>query len=213
MAPSFTGRTQDASSGLQYNRDRYYNPITARFLTQDPTAQATDANVYSYAGSDPVNASDPSGDETLLLMMMVMAVAPEFEFAFAAEFAADEMFTVAAEEEVAFSAEAAAADDGAAAFDPAARRVTMRKSTKSAIQDAAPKTSDGDFVDPNTGQTIPKEGPFDYGHKPGYEWWRTQQAAREGGWSRQDVIEFENDPSHYQIEDPSANRSHRYELK
>jgi HNH/ENDO VII superfamily nuclease with conserved GHE residues len=35
--------------------------------------------------------------------------------------------------------------------------------------------------------------------------------ARQEGWTRQQVIEYENDPSHYQIEDPSSNRSHLYE--
>ena len=101
---------------------------------------------------------------------------------------------------------------GADAVDPAASRVYLRTSTRQAIQDAAPKTADGDFIDPNTGQVIPQEGPFDYGHQPGYEWWRMQQMARDQGWTRQQVIEYENDPSHYQIEDPSSNRSHQYEM-
>jgi hypothetical protein len=59
---------------------------------------------------------------------------------------------------------------------------------------------------------IPKDGPYDYGHKPGHEWWRTQQRAREKGWTREEVFEFENNPKHYQIEDPSSNRSHKYEM-
>ena len=100
------------------------------------------------------------------------------------------------------------AEGGPDFVDPAANRV----STRQAIQDAAPKTAEGDFIDPNIGQTIPKEGPFDYGHTPGNEWWRTQQMAREQGWTRQKVIEYENDPVHYQIEDPSSNRSHLYEM-
>jgi hypothetical protein len=61
-----------------------------------------------------------------------------------------------------------AAEEGTALADPAATRVGLRVGTKQAIQDAAPKTADGDFIDPNTGQVIPKDGPFDYGHKPGY---------------------------------------------
>jgi hypothetical protein len=58
---------------------------------------------------------------------------------------------------------------------------------------------------------IPKEGPFDIGHKPGEEWWRTQDWARTKGRPREDVIEHENNPGIYQLEDPSSNRSHRYE--
>ncbi|HVQ93577.1 MAG TPA: GH-E family nuclease [Mycobacteriales bacterium] len=108
----------------------------------------------------------------------------------------------------------AAAEQAAAVrvVDPAARRVPLRVATQRAIQDAAPKTPDGDFIDPNTGRVVPRNGPWDYGHKPGFEWWRTQQRAREEGWTRRQVIEYENDPAHYQIEDRGSNRGHRYEM-
>jgi hypothetical protein len=90
--------------------------------------------------------------------------------------------------------------------------VKLRKSTKRAILDQAPnKLPDGDFYDPNTGEVIPKDGPFDFGHKPGFEWWRTQERARAEGWTREQVIEYENDPSHYQVEEPGSNRSHFFE--
>jgi RHS repeat-associated protein len=95
--------------------------------------------------------------------------------------------------------------------DPTARRVTLRRSTKIAIQRAMRHTPDGDYIDPNTGETIPRDGPFDYGHRPGLEWWRTRVRAVIERWTRQQVIEFENDPSHYQVEDPATNRSHRFE--
>jgi RHS repeat-associated protein len=111
------------------------------------------------------------------------------------------------------SAAAVVEEEVGAVVDPAASRVTLREGTRAEIQANAPQTASGDFIDPNTGQVIPKDGPFDYGHRPGYEWWRTQQMAREGGWTREQVIEYENDPSHYQIEDPSANQSHRYEME
>jgi hypothetical protein len=97
------------------------------------------------------------------------------------------------------------------AGDVAARRVDLRVPTKAKIQADAPKTANGDFIDPNTGKVLPKDGPFDYGHKPGHEWWRTQERARSEGWTRKQVIEHENNPSHYRIEDPSTNRSHRFE--
>jgi hypothetical protein len=95
--------------------------------------------------------------------------------------------------------------------NPVARRVSLRESTKQAIRDNAPKTAEGDYIDPNTRQVIPRDGPFDYGHRRGYEWRNTQIRAREEGWSRRQVIEWENEPSHYQIEDPSSNRGHEYE--
>ncbi|MCL2728577.1 MAG: HNH/ENDO VII family nuclease [Actinomycetia bacterium] len=94
--------------------------------------------------------------------------------------------------------------------DVAARRVTLRKGTREAILDAQ-RAPDGKIYDPNTGVEIP-EGQGHFGHRPGYEWWRTQLTARMEGWTRQQVIEYENIPSHYWYEDPSSNMSHRYEL-
>jgi hypothetical protein len=83
--------------------------------------------------------------------------------------------------------------------------------TKSSIRDAAPRDSDGNYIDPNTGQIIPKEGPFHYGHRPTFEYWRNRDLALSQEWSREEFITYENDPSHYQIEDPYNNLSHRYE--
>jgi hypothetical protein len=60
------------------------------------------------------------------------------------------------------------------------------------------------------GPVIPKEGPFDYGHPAGEEWWRLQEQARAEGWTRKQVIEAEN-AKKFQIEDPSSNRGHKYE--
>ncbi|MES1240880.1 MAG: Ig-like domain-containing protein [Acidobacteriota bacterium] len=55
----------DGTTSLQYLRARYYNPGTGRFLTRDVAAfrlnDPIDLNRYTYAGADPVNASDPTG--------------------------------------------------------------------------------------------------------------------------------------------------------
>lgn len=101
------------------------------------------------------------------------------------------------------------------AYDVAGRRVKLRKGTKEEI-DAAQRRDglvdkDGNLLDPNTLEPIPKNGPFDYGHRPGFEWWRTRIRAREEGWTRQELIEYENDPSHYRIENRGSNRSHQFE--
>ena len=96
--------------------------------------------------------------------------------------------------------------------DPAATRPKLRKATKEQAQAAAPKTPDGDYFDPNTGQEIPKKGPFDYGHPPGQEWWRLRDKARTEGWTRKQVIEAEN-AKKFQIENPSSNRGHQHEQR
>jgi RHS repeat-associated protein len=100
-----------------------------------------------------------------------------------------------------------------AEFDPTATRPGKRKGTVEAIKARAPKTPYGDFIDPNTGEIIPQDGPFDFGHVPGHEWWRTRAEANAKNWSREDVNENQNDPKKFQIEIPSSNRSRRYEKK
>jgi hypothetical protein len=96
------------------------------------------------------------------------------------------------------------------AIDVAARRVPLRVGTKQAILDAQ-RAADGKLYDPHTYVEI-LEGAGHFGHRPGFEWWRTRQIAREQGWTRQDLIEFENDPTHYFYEDPYANMSHMWEM-
>jgi len=48
-------------SGLQFKRNRYYDPQTGRFTQEDPIGLAGGLNLYGFAGGDPVNFSDPFG--------------------------------------------------------------------------------------------------------------------------------------------------------
>jgi RHS repeat-associated protein len=48
-------------SGLQYLRNRYYDPQTGRFTQEDPIGLAGGLNLYGFANGDPVNFSDPFG--------------------------------------------------------------------------------------------------------------------------------------------------------
>ena len=95
----------------------------------------------------------------------------------------------------------------------AAQRVNPSAATKAQIRDAAPKTKDGDFIEPNTGQIVPREGPFHYGHKPGHEWRCIKAKAARLGWTDQELNDYVNNPDLYQIEDPASNMSHKYEAK
>ncbi|XZE43948.1 RHS repeat-associated core domain-containing protein [Pirellulaceae bacterium SH467] len=58
----YTGRDWDSDIGMQYNRARWYDPQTGRWLSQDPIGFAAgDANLYRYVGNGPTSATDPSG--------------------------------------------------------------------------------------------------------------------------------------------------------
>ena len=46
---------------LYYVRARCYDPITHRFLTQDPTGLEGGINPYTFAANDPINYADPTG--------------------------------------------------------------------------------------------------------------------------------------------------------
>ena len=59
----FTGREQDAETGLDYYRARYYDASNGRFISEDPIGfNAGDANLYRYVGNSPTNYNDPSGN-------------------------------------------------------------------------------------------------------------------------------------------------------
>jgi hypothetical protein len=46
---------------LYYMRNRWYEPWTGRFLSEDPSGVANGLNEYVYASGDPVNSADPTG--------------------------------------------------------------------------------------------------------------------------------------------------------
>ncbi len=56
----FQGQYEDAETGLYYNRYRYYDPDSGRFVSQDPIGLRGGVNLYQYA-SNPVVMVDPLG--------------------------------------------------------------------------------------------------------------------------------------------------------
>ena len=61
----YRGEQYDSDLGMYYLRARYYNPLTGRFLSVDPLAGQGQRR-YEYAGADPVNGMDPTGNEAIV---------------------------------------------------------------------------------------------------------------------------------------------------
>jgi RHS repeat-associated protein len=57
----FTGAGTPSAGGYVYLRNRWYDPQTGRFLSQDPIGLAGGVNLYAYAGNNPVAYTDPFG--------------------------------------------------------------------------------------------------------------------------------------------------------
>ncbi|EJE3054162.1 RHS repeat protein, partial [Escherichia coli] len=54
------GQQHDEESGLYYNRNRYYDPLQGRYITQDPIGLEGGWSLYAYP-LNPVNGIDPLG--------------------------------------------------------------------------------------------------------------------------------------------------------
>ena len=74
----FTGFYYHAASGLQFARNRVYDSSLGRWLTRDPIGidhafddeerfNATDLNLYAYAGNNPQSMVDPSGNNPIAI--------------------------------------------------------------------------------------------------------------------------------------------------
>ena len=57
----YAGYRYDNETGLYYVGARYYSPVLGRFVQTDPVGLKGGANLYGYAGNDPVNLTDPTG--------------------------------------------------------------------------------------------------------------------------------------------------------
>ena len=61
----FAGEMMDAVTGQYYLRARFYNPVIARFLSED-MYYGDGLNLYAYCHNNPVGYVDPSGHEGLI---------------------------------------------------------------------------------------------------------------------------------------------------
>ena len=61
----YTGQLALPEVGLYYYKARVYDPGFGRFLQTDPIGSKDDLDLYAYVGGDPINATDPTGNESL----------------------------------------------------------------------------------------------------------------------------------------------------
>ena len=71
---AYTGREFDVETQLQYNRARYYDATTGRWISQDPMGfDAGDSNLYRYVHNQPTQESDPSGLEVRIPLAFLLS--------------------------------------------------------------------------------------------------------------------------------------------
>ena len=65
VAYKYTGKEQDASTGLYFYEARYYDPVLGRFISPDPLVPdpgtPQDFNRYAYVRNNPLRYVDPNG--------------------------------------------------------------------------------------------------------------------------------------------------------
>jgi RHS repeat-associated protein len=57
----FSGKEQDALTGLYYYGQRFYDSRTGRFLNRDPLGEEGGLNLYGFVANNPMNFVDPLG--------------------------------------------------------------------------------------------------------------------------------------------------------
>lgn len=75
----YTGQIADDETGLYYYGARYYDPQLGRFIQPDTEVQSPDdpqtLNRYAYCGNNPLNYTDPSGNDFGLSFLVYVIVA------------------------------------------------------------------------------------------------------------------------------------------
>ena len=75
VSARYAGREFDYDTGLQYNRARYYNPTSGRWMNEDPIGfSGGDYNLYRYCGNSHTNGTDPSGNIVVSGSILIAAM-------------------------------------------------------------------------------------------------------------------------------------------
>lgn len=73
------GYYTDAETGLVLLGDRFYNPSSGRFMTRDAIGYKGGVNVYNYVANNPINRSDSTGYQGVIIGTLPPTFGPPVE--------------------------------------------------------------------------------------------------------------------------------------
>ena len=225
----YRGYVFDEETGLYYLRSRYYNPRWGRFVNADCIYSA---NCFAYCENAPIAFFDEDGmkmslkigfdDCDFVTRLMLGGAGGGFSYSGRCE----DIWSGASIRRAALAYEERWSNSPyninvetykpnltppATQAEPALYRPYIRQAVRRIVAGRAKRTTDGKFIDPNTGKKI--IGKYHFGHKSGVEFWRMLRYAIEHKMTQSEFNDFCNNPDYYQIEDPMSNMSHIFECR
>ncbi len=225
----YRGYVFDEETGLYYLRSRYYNPGWGRFVNADCIYSA---NCFAYCENAPIAFFDEDGmkmslkigfdDCDFVTRLMLGGAGGGFSYSGRCE----DIWSGASIRRAALAYEERWINSPyninvetykpnlappTTQAEPALHRPYIRQAVRRIVEGRAKRTTDGKFIDPNTGKKI--IGKYHFGHKSGVEFWRMLRYAIEHKMTQSEFNDFCNNPDYYQIEDPMSNMSHIFECR
>ena len=225
----YRGYVFDEETGLYYLRSRYYNAQWGRFVNADCIYSA---NCFAYCENAPIAFFDEDGmkmslkigfdDCDFVTRLMLGGAGGGFSYSGRCE----DIWSGASIRRAALAYEERWINSPyninvetykpnltppTTQAEPALHRPYIRQAVRRIVAGRAKRTTDGKFIDPNTGKKI--IGKYHFGHKSGVEFWRMLRYAIEHKMTQSEFNDFCNNPDYYQIEDPMSNMSHIFECR
>ncbi|MDQ3231644.1 MAG: GH-E family nuclease, partial [Pseudobdellovibrionaceae bacterium] len=212
--PAFGGHRGDPETTWVDMGFRSYIPELGSFTSPDPLFLTDpeaciredwqECSLYSYGVNNPVNYFDPLG----------LAVSKGSSGKSAVSGSSKKAQKISK----ALKSGSAMKSAKAKPYSNPKIRPKYGKDQVKAVWNAA-KQSDGHVYDPNTGEKLSwdasksRTGQWDMGHKPGHEYRKLHKDYMTGKIHKAEFLRQYRNPGNYQPENPSANRSHKYEDK